>query len=786
MKKIFFLLILVPTCNLLLAQKSIIKSYSNYFENTREVPFLHLNKTTFFVGEEIWFKAYVQEQNSQKLHKTTSNLYISIFDQKGNIKDQKLIKITEGIGRGNIKIDSTYTKESYYLKASTSWMKNFHEDNSYIQEISIITNEKQQTDNSINQEEFYEFKLFPEGGHIVSETINNLGVLIKNKNNEGIHISKGVVKNSKGVVIKEFTTNKFGLGSVNLFFDKNEIYTLEATLDNGILITQKTSIPKEIGITMRVINSNTKKLFIKFSTNEKSLPNLNTKTYTVFIHNTRNYQKQELTFQNNNTNYSIIINKENLIAGVNIITVFNENFEPILERIIYNHKKELYADIGITKINSTNDSLTFQIKNKSNQKLYLSSSFLPFHTKAYKPTDNIYNAFIFKPYIKGHIQDAEYYLSNINHKKLRDLDLLLLTQGWSKYDWSNIFNNHPKTYYEFENGITITGKLNKPLKSDQELLIFSGENNIVQVLKPNNGNFKLPNTFVHEDSHIQFGIKGKEKIIHKITPSLQFSKRSSYEILPNNYTDKIQNKKQLNFKIENLASTFKETEILDEVRIRKKRNIEEYENPPYGAVTFLSRQKMKNYIFSSSETVIDFLKGKLYNIYMDDGEVIINPRSGCTLKTNNYKFRPLVRLFLDNNEISQMLWITETLYLDRVKEIYYGRVFDNNSCEHVYIYSYSPAEYKNKKSTFSYYRVSKGFSKAKEYYTPTYNSYIDYKYVYFGDVFWKPDIEIKPNSYFQFKVPLNLQEKIIIYTEGISESGQLISKKHVLSKKTNQ
>ena len=47
-----------------------------------------------------------------------------------------------------------------------------------------------------------------------------------------------------------------------------------------------------------------------------------------------------------------------------------------------------------------------------------------------------------------------------NRKKLIELDLLLLTQGWSKYDWKDVFYT-PITYqYESENGITLYGVLN--------------------------------------------------------------------------------------------------------------------------------------------------------------------------------------------------------------------------------------------------------------------------------------------------------------------------------------
>ena len=117
MKKKLLFLLLIASNRLLFSQNDIDKSYIDYFSNTREVPYLHLNKTSFLQGEEIWFKAYVQEQNSNKLHSTTTNLYVSIFNDKASLIKQKLIQITDGVGRGNFLLDSTYTDSNYFLKS---------------------------------------------------------------------------------------------------------------------------------------------------------------------------------------------------------------------------------------------------------------------------------------------------------------------------------------------------------------------------------------------------------------------------------------------------------------------------------------------------------------------------------------------------------------------------------------------------------------------------------------------------------------------------------------------
>lgn len=242
MKKKLLFLLLITSNGLLFSQNDIDKSYIDYFSNTREVPYLHLNKTSFLQGEEIWFKAYVQEQNSNKLHSTTTNLYVSIFNDKASLIKQKLIQITDGVGRGNFLLDSTYTDSKYYLKASTKWMKNFKEDNAYYQKIKLIKQVENEKNTTASEKDFYEFKLFPEGGHYVANTLNNISLLIKDYKNKGVKIQKGTIKDSDGNIIRHFNTNSLGMNSIRLFLKENDIYTFYATLDNGSEI--KAVVPK--------------------------------------------------------------------------------------------------------------------------------------------------------------------------------------------------------------------------------------------------------------------------------------------------------------------------------------------------------------------------------------------------------------------------------------------------------------------------------------------------------------------------------------------------------------
>ena len=76
---IFLFLFLLPSLSLF-GQKDqkAEDTYATYFNLPRETLYLHLNKTTYLSGEEIWFKGYAYDQKNQLTSKATTNFNVGI------------------------------------------------------------------------------------------------------------------------------------------------------------------------------------------------------------------------------------------------------------------------------------------------------------------------------------------------------------------------------------------------------------------------------------------------------------------------------------------------------------------------------------------------------------------------------------------------------------------------------------------------------------------------------------------------------------------------------------
>lgn len=748
---LYLLLFIFPNLSIGQQTQTIDSSYVKYFENTRELPHLHLNKTIFLKGEEIWFQAYVLEQNSKKPHPTTSNLYISIFESNGNLKDQQLVRIRNGIGYGSIYIDSTFTKDHYYLKASTKWMKNFNEDNAFSEKISILSDIKKKKTQMTTEKDFFDFQVFPESGYLIEDMENNMGILIKDKNSVGQKIVKGVLKEVSGEVVNEFDTNIMGLGSLDFFYEEGKQYFVEAFLENGSTIIKKVPLAKKKGIALHIDNPNTQYMKVRLLTNATTLDDIEGTPYKVWIHNTNTYYKNTISFQKNETAKILFIKNDKLAKGMNIVTVFDKDNTPILERLVFNYHPDLFVKPKASSMTVKKDSLMATLTNTSDKTIYLSASFLPESTKAYNPTNTIYTSFLLKPYLKGDIQNPNYYFKEINRKKLKDLDLLLLTQGWSKYQWDNIFNNPPTTNFDFENGIDLSIRLNKPIKKKQSVFVYSKDNNLLREIKPGENPYVLKNAFFKKSSEISFALKSRDNLF-KTTPVLSYSNNT----LTDTFSKKDSaNQEKTELEISNFKTLSKGTELLDEVVVKSKKK--KYENDVWGRVSMFRRVDAKKLIVPSN-SLAEYVRLEKLNY------------SNLTRKLNT--------IFLNNNDISGELWLLKDFTMDQVREVAYGVNLDG--VRELHIFTHSINEFYRNNAKYTIVKLPVGFAKEKEYYEPKYPSLLNNTYKYYGAIFWKPNITITPNSSIDIRISKHLQKNINVYIEGITEDGKLIYQKRTL------
>ncbi|MEO9075890.1 MAG: hypothetical protein ABI263_01210 [Gelidibacter sp.] len=459
------LLFLVLSCSLHAQDEFenniIVSKFNEYSKTPREIAFAHLNKSVYIKGETVAFKVYVFDKYDKGLSKLTKNLYWTISDLQGKILKKEMILVKDGVAHASFFADEQFTSGNYIFKTYTNWMKNFNEQNYYIQNIKIIDPDVEPTIISKVISPKLDAQFLPEGGHMVANIANTIGVILKDSLGFGVPFVTYSLENENNEILSTNKTNAYGIGKLEFTPKTTENYHVKVDF-NGI--PQHFLLPKgkAQGINMSLKDVNNK-VVIKFATNVQTLPYIKNKTYTLAIHNGENLNVTKIRFATS-TDVIAIIKYDELSPGINVFTLFDEDNNPLLERLFFNYEGIKTLDTDTLVFEKEDDSLKISIPVRNinlNDTNSFSVSVLPTGTKSYTPHQNILSSLYLQPFLKGQIEDAQFYFTNIDRKKKFELDNLLITQGWSSYDWNTLFNYPPILRFDFETGVRFTANVNK-------------------------------------------------------------------------------------------------------------------------------------------------------------------------------------------------------------------------------------------------------------------------------------------------------------------------------------
>ena len=200
----------------------------------------------------------------------------------------------------------------------------------------------------------------------------------------------------------------------------------------------------------------------------------------MYLHRDGIINSIPVAFENNKTSYVLKINKTDLPKGITILSLLNEQNEPILERMFFNDLNHSIGELEVQNINKDKDSttITFKTSIKGSLKNNFSVSVLPESSNLYGLKENIKTKLILFPYLNQSIINEKEYLKDTSRKSLYDLDLLLLTQGESKQSLLKIINSEIVVRHDFDTGFKIKGKLNNTKYK---------EGNYIELVSSNNG-----------------------------------------------------------------------------------------------------------------------------------------------------------------------------------------------------------------------------------------------------------------------------------------------------------
>ncbi|WP_420575020.1 hypothetical protein [Kordia sp.] len=809
---------------------NISERYQEHFKASEdEAIFVHLNKTSYLAGEEIWFKSYIFNKRNEEISEVSTNLYIGLYDEDGKQLSKKLFRIRRGLTNGNLALDKDLNSGTYYIKAATQYMVDEKSTEVFIEEITIygenIPPQKIQDAADIK----YDIQFLPEGGHIVKDVENTIAFKAMNSEGKGVYVN-GIIYDENNNEITTFESNNYGFGTFTLSPKTNNIFKAKTTFKEDI--THAKLLPKveNTGIVVQVDNIQKDSVKIAFNTNPETLRSIVSKKYTILIHKDGLSRSMPFSFKNTEK-VDLLIARNRLFNGVNTITLFDGK-TPILERLFFNRKIVKNLSVMVKKIKTEKDFSKFSmylVKNKPRiQEANVSISILPETTEAYNPAHNIFSSFYLKPYVRGEIENPKYYFPNNTKTKRKALDALLITQGWSKYDWTAIFQDKPKEPIAAK-GIVIRGTVNFPTKRVKGMFLHDTKDLPAQYIPiDRERKFVIYGLYPEADEKLRFSYINhkkeflkpklylrynvsdkKDEISENMNIDRSFLNKNNIFMLPDNFFPKdaedlyavhlkaTNNKKRQ--KRDPMMFNGRETKIGMEEYARYTRIGTFLQNNGFDVIEDLGLGKM--IILSRRPLTLGNLAPKKPKPERPrlPGPTSPNGASGSNTGTNanapsskpsaaaggGTGVEPLV--FLDDTPLTDFHILAnfsmanvERIIIDKTG-IGYGM---RGTGGVIKIYTrQTPLTPSARTRRDSYVNQTPpiGFSVAKEYYEPKYRSFTDKTYLNYGTIGWRPNNTIPRRGPFNFIVQHRNAKAITMYIEGVSKDGSLISEKRTIT-----
>lgn len=436
------------------------KQYNN--SHQQEKIYVHTDKNFYLAGELLWFKIYNVDGARYQPVDLSKIAYVEILDRENKPVMQAKILLTKGKGNGSFYLPVSVNSGNYKLRAYTNWMKNFNTAKYFEKPVTIVNTLKTLSpaaaDTTTKQ---YQVAFFPEGGNLVKEATSTVAFRVTDLFGKGVDC-KGIVLSDKNDTLVSFQSLKFGMGNFMFTPASTQANRAVLTLPDGRSITQFLPPAYEQGYVMHLQEDATGA--IKITVTGKAIPG---QQVFLFAHNRQVMQvaeKQALT----NGSAAFSIDKNKLADGITNITVFNEQQQPVCERLYFKRPAQVLSVTASSNAPryGSRKRVAFSVNTKhSNAQNGVPAdlSLAVYRLDSLQTVDaNSLPGYLWlTSELAGNIESTAYYFSATGDEIKEATENLILVHGWRKFNWDVVLNDQRPVFEyapEFD-GHIITGQV---------------------------------------------------------------------------------------------------------------------------------------------------------------------------------------------------------------------------------------------------------------------------------------------------------------------------------------
>ncbi|WP_333878465.1 hypothetical protein [Flavobacterium sp.] len=750
----------------------------NYFDLEREAIHLHLDKSTFINNEAVWYQGYIINRKTNKPYFTT-NVFMVLYDENGNPVSEKLQYASNGIFFGKIELGPKLKSGLYYIQAYTNWMNNFSENESTVTKIHVINpNEGLKNYAKINAETLT-LKLTPEGNSYVLGIPNQMAIQLQDCRGNAPENTEVQLQNDKNEILRTIKLNPFGYGKFEIIPTQDNLKISLNYKDK--IIEKRVPTPEAVGYTLDINNFTVEgKTIIKIRSNQTTVNSVGAHKLYLAVHQDQKYSLYDVTLNPSTHETEMVLNSAELFEGINTVRLIDNNLKQWAERLIYiSPKRE--TSFSVTKNKNAGGKIKL-IGYSAYQNSSLSISVLPMETKSLN-NNSIIAGLTINPYLTTALENANYYLNNPGRLQRYELDLVLLHQEKTKYDWETMKIGSPKAHYTFDIGITLKGKIDESIskKPHHKAKLVSFKDFIMmQSDITEQGDYHFDHILLADSTYVSMSLQKLpefESIKTEIRPQVIGRKRSFNKPFKNTLSlcaDEENIEYITDFDLPKLSA---EIIQLEEVKVESKKKKLTYENR-LGNGSLRAFKIDENVHFRD---ILSFIEANGFTVRRNRGDVTITTKIRAAI---NQAATSIPDVYIDERALLSFDEL-DMMTSDEVDEIYLDPnaivAGMNNRFGIIKIYRKKgvPANYKDRPDPNSFY-IKDGFARYFGFENVDYTAMQSVGFENFGLIHWIPKIKSEDNGQFYFEIDnYNLKTgKFII--EGMTAEGQFFHEERVI------
>lgn len=426
--------------------------------------YLHTDRDHYFLGDTIWYKGYYLDGQSNKFVPGLITMYVDMVDEAGLPVMDQVVPIDNGAAHGAIDLSGELEPGNYIIRAFTDFQRQIEEDAFFYKQLKISRLESfvegaEQPEPAKTED--IDVAFLPEGGMLLEGLENRIGIKAIDSKGRGVPV-QGKITNRRGETVASFNTSYKGMASVQFSPQKDEGYRV--TLEGYPEFTYLFEDVCESGIKIEFEKERAGDLQFSVVTNSEFFLG-RTFYFALSHHGEVIFHKK---FVPREKSFPITVNKDALPAGINRLVLLDEQLLPVSERLFFSteyqiNEIKIKADRQAYETRSPvrlrlSDGRKLDNQSWSNLSLVVVDEFA---INKENPSINILSWLLIDSELKGHIESPQdYFVDDPQMASATKLDLLMMTQGWSRYVWSN-----PEEYMALEaaekEGFNISGTVHR-------------------------------------------------------------------------------------------------------------------------------------------------------------------------------------------------------------------------------------------------------------------------------------------------------------------------------------